>query len=391
MSDILPFRKTTQPQDLVLRFLSSLGHKRDADFYLNFFTSLKPESFAILVIDQEIAEEELDAVLFEVRYLVRLSLFPIILIQTKADSIKKFEDDPLLKKSGFTNGILSDDYTLEEKFNLIHERIKRRSLPLLRLDPEEDASLLVTQLAKKMLTSRVIWLRKAGGITMGEQVANIINLRFDSEKLQTYALATEYDKSIIHFANAVITNTPHRITVSVVSPRDLLKELFTVKGAGTLLQRGSLINEFLASQSIDEESLKNLLELSFEKNLRADFFNTTFDKYYIEENYMGAALIKNFSAGAYLSKFAVGTEARGLGIGRDLWNRMTHLHKQIFWRSRPDKFINQWYIKQCDGMHRTSDWIVFWKGIPTDQIQNVIAFALDQPIDFVDSTPKESE
>jgi acetylglutamate synthase len=86
---------------------------------------------------------------------------------------------------------------------------------------------------------------------------------------------------------------------------------------------------------------------------------------------------------SYLSKFAVGTEARGLGIGRDLWSAVTSNHKKIFWRSDPDKFITNWYVKQCDGMHKTPRWTVFWKGIETSQITTAIEYAITQDEDFV--------
>jgi len=97
---------------------------------------------------------------------------------------------------------------------------------------------------------------------------------------------------------------------------------------------------------------------------------------------MGAALLKKYNDMAYLTKFAVGTEARGLGIGRDLWHEITKNHKKIFWRSDPNKFISHWYVKQCDGMHRTKDWTVFWKGIGESEITDAIDFALKQKIDF---------
>ena len=385
MSDIIPIRKLTRPQDLVLRFLSSVGHKHDADFYLDFFTSLKPESFAIIVIDQDIASDELESVLFEIRYLMRLSLFPVILIQTDKSTVTRFQDDPLARKSGWSTGILSDDFSFEEKIDLIRERIKKRALPLIRLDPATDSTETVLSYAKTLGTARVIWLRRQGGIAPknSESALSIINLRFEKEKIIADENFLTEDKALINFADATIKCCPHRITISIASPRDLLRELFTVKGAGTLLQKGSLIFEKNSMADVDADSLKNLLEISFERSLRDDFFNESFDKIYLEENYMGAALTKNFGDSCYVSKFAVGTEARGLGVGKDLWVKMTSDHKKIFWRSHPSKFINQWYIKQCDGFQRTPDWIIFWKGVEPKDISQIIDYSLKQPQDFL--------
>jgi acetylglutamate synthase len=93
-------------------------------------------------------------------------------------------------------------------------------------------------------------------------------------------------------------------------------------------------------------------------------------------------LLKNHQDMTYLSKFAVGTEARGLGIGRDLWTEILKNNSCIFWRSDPEKFITHWYVKQCDGMHKTKNWVVFWKGVGSSQITDAIEYALAQKIDF---------
>jgi acetylglutamate synthase len=71
-----------------------------------------------------------------------------------------------------------------------------------------------------------------------------------------------------------------------------------------------------------------------------------------------------------------------LGIGRDLWNEIIKSHKVIFWRSKPDKFITHWYVKQCDGMHKTDKWIVYWIGIKPSEITTAIEYALSLEEDF---------
>ena len=160
------------------------------------------------------------------------------------------------------------------------------------------------------------------------------------------------------------------------------RQLFTVKGAGTLIQMGSNIIEKTDWNDIDPRSLKRLLEMAFHKKIKDDLFKQKIDYFYLEENYMGAALLKKVDGLAYLCKFAVGTEARGLGIGRDLWNETCKHHKKIFWRSDPDKFITNWYVKQCDGMHKTKDWTIFWKGIDQSEITQAIEYAIAQKVDF---------
>lgn len=385
MSEIIPFKRpAAKPQDLVLRFLTSVGHKRDADFYLDLFASTRPESFAILVLDEEVLRDELDVVLFEIRYLMRLSLYPVVLIKSTNDFLEQLEIESYFKKAGMAQNFLLDDVTNEEKVEFIKRRMRDKLLPLLHLDPDLNEIAEVTQLAEMLKTGKVIYLRKQGGLQhlKQEKLVSLVNLSSDLEPLKAEGALNPDDLAMLNYCEQLVRKCDHRIFVSIVSPNSLLRELFTVKGAGTLIQRGSEIICSEKWQKVDPTSLKRLLESCFEKKLNPDFFNREIDSAFIEENYMGAAVVQIMDGIPYLTKFAVGTEARGLGIGRDLWNEISKHYKKFFWRSNPNDFITHWYTKQCDGLHKTNDWTVFWKGLEPTEISKAISIALEQPRDF---------
>lgn len=384
MSDVIPFKRPTKPQDLVLRFLNSVGHQRDAEFYLDLFTSTRPESFAMIILDEDVIRDEIDAVLFEIRYLIRLSLFPVVLIRSSNDFLEKLDIESYFKKVRIDMNFLSDEYTNDEKLEFIKDRIQRKSLPLLHLDPDLDIVAELTKLASILRTGKIIFLRKQGGIESleDESLYSIVNLRFDLPELMKSKKTRPADLDLVKQCDQIIRKCDHKIYISIVSPNNLLRELFTVKGAGTLIQMGSHIKKINSWDDIDPRSLKRLLEMSFEKKIKDHFFSEKFDQFYIEENYMGAAVLKKHQDMFYLSKFAVGTEARGLGIGRDLWSEIERNHAKIFWRSKTEKFITRWYIKQCDGMHRQGEWTIFWKGIEPSQITEAVKYSLAQKEDF---------
>ncbi|MBF0105455.1 MAG: hypothetical protein HQM16_09030 [Deltaproteobacteria bacterium] len=385
MTEIIPFKRHKKPQDLVLRFLNSVGHKLDADFYLKLFSSSSPESFAVIVLEEDILKDEMDAVLFEIRYLMRLSLYPVVLIRSSKDFLERLEIESYFKKAHIALNFLSNEYSDDEKLEFIRARIKKQTLPLLHLEPDLDMIDEISKLATLLRTSKVIFLRKTGGILNAEDSAllSIINLNVDFETFVKENHIPSKQADFVKTCAGIINTCRHKIIISVVSPNNLLRELFTVKGAGTLIQRGSLIKTCKNWENIDPRSLKRLLEASFEKKIDQDFFTQKMDYFYIEENYLGAALLKDYKDTCYLSKFAVGTEARGLGVGRDLWGEIIKNHKKIFWRSRSDKFITHWYIKQCDGMHKAGEWTIFWKGLDQQQISDIIEYALTQKVDFI--------
>jgi hypothetical protein len=44
--------------------------------------------------------------------------------------------------------------------------------------------------------------------------------------------------------------------------------------------------------------------------------------------------------------------------------------------------VQAWYASVCDGMHRVSDWHVFWRGLAVDQVPAAIEEARGRPDDF---------
>lgn len=384
MTEIIPFRRGLKPQELVLRFMDSVGHKRDAETYLKIFTSQKPEGFAIIVLDEEALSEDLDAIIFDLRYLVKLSLFPVVLIHASDESLQRLEVESYFQKAKLAVSFLSNELNPLEKLEFIQSRIKKNTLALIPVDSDENIFSEVGKLANTLKTKKIIFLKRMGGIQNQKTQTQIslINLRFEKDTLLNEGALSQEDERFLALSDELIRSMTHKIFISCVSPINLLRELFTVKGAGTLVQMGSQIHTYTGWDQLNRDGLKILLQTSFEKKVKDDFFKRQVDTFYIEENYQGAALVSGYKDMSYLSKFAVGTEARGLGIGRDLWSVVTRNHKKFFWRSDPEKFITSWYVKQCDGMHKTPRWTIFWKGIDPSQITDAIQFALNQEEDF---------
>jgi acetylglutamate synthase len=174
----------------------------------------------------------------------------------------------------------------------------------------------------------------------------------------------------------------HHMLVAVTSPLQLLRELFTTKGAGTLIKRGSSISRKASFAEVDIPRFAALLRSSFGREVSTDFFERSVASIYVEDAYRGGAVVRALPEGAYLCKLAVEREAQGEGIGRDLWQLIVSDHPTLFWRSRPENPILPFYVQECDGMARFDRWTVFWKGLAADKIVHAIAAALASPIDF---------
>jgi acetylglutamate synthase len=183
-------------------------------------------------------------------------------------------------------------------------------------------------------------------------------------------------------AKLLVESVPQRLSVTVVNPLQLLRELFTVNGAGTLIRRGSRIDTHSSWNGIDRVRIATLFASAFDRQVRDDFFAQPLARIFIEENYSGVAVVQDSPVAPYLTKFAVERAAQGEGIGGELWSMLARDFPRFFWRSRATNQINTWYAKQCDGFARTPEWHIFWRGIAPETIEPAIRYALALPSDF---------
>jgi acetylglutamate kinase len=172
------------------------------------------------------------------------------------------------------------------------------------------------------------------------------------------------------------------MTISLTTPVDLLRELFTVRGAGTLLRRGAVVHTPRSYTEVDIPRVAALLASAFGRPPVDAFFTRPVARIFLDESYRGIAIVADTPLGGYLTKFAVEREAQGEGIGRDVWNKMVADYPTVFWRARPHNPIVAWYERECDGLCRFPDWHVFWRGLPADKVPDAIAHALAQPVDI---------
>jgi acetylglutamate synthase len=161
-------------------------------------------------------------------------------------------------------------------------------------------------------TRKLLFLHRPGGLRQGGILVPIVNLGSDYGSLSASKDLSRKERALLGQSRRLILElVPHKLVIAITSPLNLLRELFTVKGAGTLLRRGTNIERKNGLPEVDTERLRTLLISSFGRSPTETFFDRDFARIYLEENYRGAAIIQATSLGGYLSKFAVGREAQG--------------------------------------------------------------------------------
>lgn len=349
-------------------FLDSIGRRDEYEFYLNKFQSEHSACFALLCPDLSSIEAGAEVLAFDLHFLLRLELVPAILLC--GDEAGKMREALSVESIFEFHSLGTGDAKA-----FIQQAKDSDKVPVL-VSGQMDLEAALLQLLPDV-AHRVHFVRAAGGLksTAGELLPYVYTHKESFQPLEK----TEFD--FLGLCRKLLVDRPG-IHLSITSPINLLQEIFTVKGAGTLFRKGSEIRYCQDIGGMDHARLIGLLETSFGRKLKGKSFLDNVASAYIEQAYRGAVLLENHPAGLYLSKFAVGREARGEGLAMELWREVCGKHEALFWRSGVANPFNSWYHQQADGHHRSGKWQIYWRGISIENISGVIDYCCTRDEDF---------
>ena len=234
---------------------------------------------------------------------------------------------------------------------------------------------------EKLVPAKVIFLQPSGGLRRDGKRLAVIKLNEVQAGLEVDALSAG-QKKFIEIASALADGQGSSATYVIASPLNLLQELFTTRGSGTLMRRAATIDHATRYSDLKIKLLRDSIESAFEKPLSRDFFKRPMQHCFIETDYNAGAILTSLAGLPYLSKFWVMQVAKGEGIARDIWDEMCEEVPAFFWRSRMDNPFNEWYMRACDGMQISGDWRVFWRGLKAPEVPGAIIAAASAPHDF---------
>ena len=393
--------------EAVLTFLESIGRRSEAELYLRLFGELPRQSFALVATDAPVVRHALGSVLEQLQFLAALGLVaPVVVGAFSPERSQRGAE--LLAEHLPTVGLVPRQHDLDEPAlpATLTRELVATEVPVLRFTGRAGESPLdrfarLGTLARELGSRKVVILRQRGGLTLREDQplplgpadrllwddrrVSVLNLRGDLPLLVEHGLLRQDDQKLAGFVEALLSAAgEHRaLTVSVTEPWSLLRELFTVKGAGTLIKAGAEIEHHTSYDSVDRVRLTTLLERSFGRSVLPAFLERRPLSVYLEVGYRGAAILEPSNVGAFLTKFAVEPVAQGEGMGRDLWQALMRDHPRVLWRTAASNPVSSWYAGQCDGMVRLPRWHVFWRGLCPADIPHAIEYACAQPEDFV--------
>lgn len=372
-------------RDVVLRFIQSIGRPDEAEFYLRAFRAERRRSFAVIAVSASAMRLSADALAVDLRVLSELGLAPVLVFGLVAPGGARADARAL---QGAIPGDVRCRIAEPNEAGLVADD---GAIPLVPVDAPAtgdpaaiDARFAALgELTRALETRKVIFLGRRSGLQRESgELLSLVDVHTESAPLRAPGALPPKQAALLAQIERLLAGAPRGLTVAVTSPLELLRELFTERGAGTLLRRGASVSAYDGLAGVDRDRLRALLVSAFEREPRAEFFQRSYQRAYIADDYRGAALVADTALGAYLSKFAVDPRARGEGVGRDLWRAVAADHPALFWRSRRDNPFTWWYARHCDGMAKTGAWCVFWRGLPEGQILGALDYARAAEDDF---------
>ena len=393
-----------EPAKFVVQFLESIGRRSDAELYLKLFRELPKHKFAVLAPQSAWLQDAPLPLLEPLRFLAGLGLYPVVAFNGLGNDAPSV-DGSIPALAGYLADFGVECVEVEWRPGKNTETLMQNAqaakvslVDLAKASPSRTSALgaLVSELGSRKL----VVLRNRGGIgpsgagrlrlPSGRTLdthsggVSLLNLRADYKELRNSELLDQEERALLSELRNVHTSAPSLLT-SITSPLNLLRELFTVRGAGTLVKTGTDILSFERYEQTSIRKLKHLLEQTFDRTLASDFFQRAPQRIYLESEYRGAAILAPGVAPGvgYLTKFAVSRAAQGEGIGRDLWDTLETDQASVYWRARRDNPVADWYAKQCDGMHAAGAWWVYWRNLKAEDIPALVTDALQRPRDLV--------
>ena len=229
-----------------------------------------------------------------------------------------------------------------------------------------NADIATRELVWKLRPHKVIFLSPTGGLLDRQgRIISAVSLTNDYQALMQQPWVHSGMRLKLQQINEMLQNLPDDTSVSITSAAQLTRELFTYRGAGTLVRKGEAIT---VQRSPDSETLAGvirLVEQSFGRTLRNDWFEQLVKPLVLSsESGRAAAIITHGIDGLpYLDKFIVTPEAQGEGLGAAVWQVVRARFPSLYWRSRNTNPITPWYFQQADSSNRCGQWVVFTLGI----------------------------
>lgn len=410
-------------RQVVLELLAQLGSSREARQYLKEFSSVDKSRFAVVKVGGGILRDHLDELASALAFLHRLGLRPIVLHgagpqvdEALAEAGVRSERreglrvttpevmaiarpviyaqnfrlvDALeargIRARGIQHGVFRCEPLDPESLGLVgkvvhvdldplRSAVRGDALPVVTCLGESDsgqvlninADIAARELVWAVEPHKIVFLTPSAGLLDRDgRVISAISLDNDYDSLMQEPWVHSGMRLKLQQIHEMLARLDRSTSVSITSADQLTRELFTYRGAGTLVRRGEAIEFEERPDAAMLAEVASQVERSFGRQLRASWAEDLQQpRLLISASRRAAAVVTTGCDGLpYLDKFVVTPDAQGEGLAAAMWQVLRAHFPALYWRSRNSNPITSWYFQQADTSDRGGQWVVFTMGI----------------------------
>ncbi|KAI3406805.1 hypothetical protein KGF56_000410 [Candida oxycetoniae] len=301
-----------------------------------------------------------------------------------------------------TAGVFQAEYLNKEKYDLvgkitgvnkspIEAAITAGYLPILTSLAETPSGQLLNvnadvaagELAREFEPLKIVYLNEKGGIingSTGEKIS-IINLDEEYEDLMKESWVKYGTKLKIKEIHDLLQHLPRSSSVAIINVDDLQKELFTDSGAGTLIRRGyKLISRNSLKEFGNPDLLRSALlrdpEIKAGKSSVASYLkfleSVDFKSYGDEPLEVLAIVLNKDGKVPKLDKFLSSKTGWLNNVTDNIFNSIKKDFKSLCWIVDENDGNLAWYFSKSDGSFSKNGQILFWYGLKTSEVAELI-------------------
>lgn len=254
----------------------------------------------------------------------------------------------------------------------------------------DDAAAYVARILRPL---KYVSMTVEGGVKDDKETIIPIITPELAQDLENRGLLTEGRQKKVKEGLALVGS---RVTsdVVIVHPAQLIEELFTHEGQGTLITSDVYLKSYdgQALTALDNQKIVQLIELAFDGRLALGYFDQEkIAKIIITpQTYDGVGIfIKpedqkiNQYGILYMDKLAVAPHARGRGVAQGIIEVADT--NGLFWRAAANNPYLDKYEALANGsriIHAADEktWKVFWRNVPDEIIPSLLKYAQSRPV-----------
>ncbi|KAK3673163.1 Protein arg-6, mitochondrial [Recurvomyces mirabilis] len=421
----------------VINVLNNIASKREVQQYLAQFTSVSSQQFAVIKVGGAILTDYIDHLCASLRNLNQMGLFPVIIHGAGPQLNKLLEEagvEPRYKEGiritdgktlgiarklflqenlklvealeswgvrarPITSGVLMADYKDRETYEFVGEvnqvntpsikaAIADGYIPVLTCMAEsEDGQVLnvnadkaAAELARALVPLKIVYLSEKGGITDKEtgKLVEAINLDEEYEEYMKKSWVIHGTKSKIRDIKTLLDDLPRSSSVAIIHPESLERELFTHSGAGTLIRRGTKLQQASSLEELDTQGLAMLKQTLVRDRAGLDSAAVV-DRYldtlksrsfraYFDDNMEALAIVLPPAPGstnqlAHLSTLTMTRSAWLSNIADNVFQQLKRDYPNLAWTVKQDDENLTWFSEKADGSIAKKGEVLFWYGV----------------------------